>query len=447
MGYANPDAITQLGNGLSTTTYAYDANGNLTSAGNGTATTTYSYDYANRLIALNAGGATTTYGYDAFGTRVLQTGTSTTWLYPFRQYSIASTTGTGAKYSTTIEYVFNGDTLLSTVDQQLASGSATGSAQTRYVHPDHLGSTNVVTEQNGNLVQTLDYYPYGSVRISSGTSTNEARKYIGQFADQSNLDYLNARYYSGDRGQFLTEDPVFWGDPKQQNLQDPQSLNAYSYSVDNPITKSDPSGQQATIMVPMAAYDATVVWDFGADVRSNFQNPNVPWYGKLTPQDPDAALRYNADAYGNAFTALGTVMVAGRLAPLVTSGILTNGGANVITASVAGLGSVANAYVRGQLTGDGSGTAGQKAMFAFESGFFGARVSQQIGDPRGPVPTTLFSSLSSAHAVTEQYRAQADQTTQAIFQRLFPGGLSGSTSTQQGISAKAGKGGSVKKSY
>jgi hypothetical protein len=36
---------------------------------------------------------------------------------------------------------------------------------------------------------------------------------------------------------------VFLGQPNQQNLQDPQSLNPYSYSEDNPITKSDPSGK------------------------------------------------------------------------------------------------------------------------------------------------------------------------------------------------------------
>jgi YD repeat-containing protein len=112
MGYANPDAVTQVGNGLSTTTYAYDNNGNLTSAGTASATTSYTYDYANRLIALFAGGATTTYGYDAFGARVLQTGTTTTTFYPFKWYSVASSTGSGAKYAATTSYVFNGDTLL-----------------------------------------------------------------------------------------------------------------------------------------------------------------------------------------------------------------------------------------------------------------------------------------------------------------------------------------------
>jgi RHS repeat-associated protein len=192
------------------------------------------------LTALGAGGATTTYGYDAFGQRVFQTGTITTYLYPFKWYSVASSTGSGAKFATTTDYVFNGDTLLATVDQQTASGNATGSAKTRYIHPDHLGSTNVVTDENDNVVQTLDYYPYGSTRISSAASTNERRKFIGQFTDDSTLSYLNARFYDSGRGQFISEDPVFWG---KQDLSDPQALNTYSYADDNPILKEDPSGK------------------------------------------------------------------------------------------------------------------------------------------------------------------------------------------------------------
>jgi hypothetical protein len=114
------------------------------------------------------GGATTTYGYDWAGNRVSQTSTTTTYLYPFKWYSVASSTGSGAKYATTTDYVLNGYTLLATVDQQTASGNATGTAKTRYVHPDHLGSTNVVTDENDAVVQTLDYYPYGATRTSVG---------------------------------------------------------------------------------------------------------------------------------------------------------------------------------------------------------------------------------------------------------------------------------------
>jgi RHS repeat-associated protein len=242
MAYVNPDAVTQIANGLSTTTFTYDNNGNVTQKTTDGTTTTYVYDYANRLTALGVLGATTTYGYDAFGARVLQTGTSTTYLYPFKWYSVASSTGTGAKFATTTDYVFNGDSLLATIDQQTASGNATGTARTRYVHPDHLGGTNVVTDENENLVQTLDFYPYGSTRISVATSTNEKRQFIGQFTDDSTLSYLQARYYDSARGQFLSQDPMFLGDPKKQDLLDPQDLNSYSYAVDNPINKSDPKG-------------------------------------------------------------------------------------------------------------------------------------------------------------------------------------------------------------
>jgi RHS repeat-associated protein len=191
------------------------------------------------------GVATTTYGYDAFGSRVFQSTATTTTLYPFKWYSVASSTGTGAKYATTTEYIFNGDSLVSTVDQQTASGSATGTAQTRYIHPDHLGSTNVVTDASGTVVQTLDYYPYGATRISSSVGgADSARKYIAQFADSSGLDYLNARYMDSNRGQFLSEDPMFWA---KQNLSDPQSFNTYSYANDNPIAKEDPSGKYVAI--------------------------------------------------------------------------------------------------------------------------------------------------------------------------------------------------------
>jgi uncharacterized protein RhaS with RHS repeats len=122
MAYANPDAVTQIATGFSTSTFTYDNNGNLTQKVVDGLTTTYTYDYLNRLTALGFGNSTTTYGYDAFGQRVLQTGTTSVTLYPFKWYSVASSTGTGAKYATTTDYIFNGDSLIATVDQQTASG-------------------------------------------------------------------------------------------------------------------------------------------------------------------------------------------------------------------------------------------------------------------------------------------------------------------------------------
>jgi RHS repeat-associated protein len=239
--------------------------------------TTYQWDYANRLIALGVNNASTTYGYDAFGARVFQiVATTSTLTYPFKFFSIASTTKSSTNYATSSEYVFNGDTLLSTVDQAFRNGTATGTAAVRYVHPDHLGSTNVVTDQNQNLVQTLDYYPYGATRISNSTSTNEKRKFIGQFSDESGLSYLNARYYSPSQGRFISQDPVFWevGQTKDgwSVLANPQMMNSYNYAGDNPITNKDADGRFLDIALDIGfmAYDAYKVgqaYATGGDVR------------------------------------------------------------------------------------------------------------------------------------------------------------------------------------
>jgi hypothetical protein len=68
-------------------------------------------------------------------------------------------------------------------------------------------------------------------------------------------DLLNARYYDDIQGQFVSQDPVFlaMGSPHQlqqignqdQNdlLANPQSLNSYGYSDDNPIINKDPDGK------------------------------------------------------------------------------------------------------------------------------------------------------------------------------------------------------------
>lgn len=125
-------------------------------------------------------------------------------------------------------------------------GGSVGSTTIDYVLTDHLGGTNVITNSSGtSIVETLDYYPYGSIRIDNKINgTDERRKFIGQINDAgSGLDYFNARYYSADRGQFISEDPTFLGDPLAQDLTNPQSLNSYSYANDNPINRADPSGR------------------------------------------------------------------------------------------------------------------------------------------------------------------------------------------------------------
>jgi hypothetical protein len=85
IGYAKPDAVTQIANGVSTTTYSYDNNGNLSQKTTDGVTTTYVYDYANRLIALGSQGATHHVCIRCFGFPMSQSPATITSIYPFKR--------------------------------------------------------------------------------------------------------------------------------------------------------------------------------------------------------------------------------------------------------------------------------------------------------------------------------------------------------------------------
>jgi RHS repeat-associated protein len=258
--YANPDAATTIGS----TTLAYDNNGNLLSMGS----TTYAWDYANRMISV---GSTTSYAYDTFSNRIQKTVGTTTTMYPNTLYSQSGNTITRNVYDTM-------GNLVSTVN----GGTSTS---TVYIHPDILGSTNVITNASGQFLEALNYRPFGSTNLDLGTTGNESRGYIGQVYDgESNLSYLNARYYDGGRGQFLSEDPAFLavGNSNQlkaltnenqyEYLGDPQQFNAYSYAKDNPISSSDPTGKStisAFLLNPVGTISQIGFWLAGDAVAAN----------------------------------------------------------------------------------------------------------------------------------------------------------------------------------
>lgn len=126
-----------------------------------------------------------------------------------------------------------------------ATTSTIATTTTAFIATDPLGGSNVVTNTSGTVIEVLDYYPFGGVRIDNTTSSypGEQRKYIGQQYDAATqLSYLNARFYNASRGQFISQDAVFLEVPMAQNVVNPQSLNAYAYALDNPITGEDPTG-------------------------------------------------------------------------------------------------------------------------------------------------------------------------------------------------------------
>jgi RHS repeat-associated protein len=77
--------------------------------------------------------------------------------------------------------------------------------------------------------------PFGGPRGAASTFPGE-RGFVGGTQDASTgLTHLGAREYDPDTGRFISVDPVL-------SAGDPQQLNGYTYSDNNPVTLSDPSG-------------------------------------------------------------------------------------------------------------------------------------------------------------------------------------------------------------
>ncbi|RLB71668.1 MAG: hypothetical protein DRH04_01275 [Deltaproteobacteria bacterium] len=105
-----------------------------------------------------------------------------------------------------------------------------------FLHTDHLNSTNVITDENGDDVQLYEYSPYGLTTVDDGTE-EITRKFTGQEEDaESSLYYYHARYYDPELGRFIQADSVV------QSPYDPQTLNRYAYCRNNPVKFVDPSG-------------------------------------------------------------------------------------------------------------------------------------------------------------------------------------------------------------
>ena len=115
-----------------------------------------------------------------------------------------------------------------------------------------------MTDSAGAIAETLDYFPFGAIRIdksaapagAAGTvAFSEQRKYIGQeFDPDTGLNYLNARYYNSAIARFTSIDPMFWNFDKGW-LTDPQNQNAYSYGRNNPLIYADSNGKRAELVV------------------------------------------------------------------------------------------------------------------------------------------------------------------------------------------------------
>jgi RHS repeat-associated protein len=232
-GSVRPHAVTSLSSGW---TYQYDANGNVTQRVEGGTTYAQEFDAENRLERVTVGGQVSEFSYDGDGNRVKKVAGGQTTVYVGSYYEKQGTT------VTTYYYV---------------SGQRVAMRQggvVYYLHTDHLGSTSLTTNASGGVVAEQRYYPYGGERWASGTLPTD-RRFTGQRWEQGlGLYDYNARWYHPALGRFVSADTIV---PEPGN---PQSLNRYSYSYNNPVLYVDNNGHFPIIPVFIGLGVATVIW-------------------------------------------------------------------------------------------------------------------------------------------------------------------------------------------
>lgn len=217
-------------------TYVYDANGNI-SNGAGRTVTWSSYNKPSKIENLEA---VSDFSYGPERARFRHTDKDKT----------ANTTQVTDYVGDLFEKVVNG-TLTEYKHTIRAAGETIALHTTRsnsittteYLLKDTQGSVVAATDETGAVTAHFDYDAFGSRRAMLGESfisefiSSLPRGYTGhEHLDKLGLIHMNGRVYDPEIARFLSADPIVQA---PNNL---QSLNRYSYVMNNPMKFTDPSG-------------------------------------------------------------------------------------------------------------------------------------------------------------------------------------------------------------
>jgi len=227
--------------------FEYDANGNMTEQrityqddGTKTAVKRFTWDGANRLRSLSWEGSTWRYYYDHTGERIKKVKNEGT---PAEDATIYVNGIAQFRAGSEVYAVFDGVNRIAVI-------SRVAEENTFYLNTDHIGSTALVTREDGAVYRKIIYRSFGEIYKAwdeaSGWHTPDSNilsdignyAFTGQEIDsETGLYYYGARYYDPNIGRFISADTKIDG----RGL-DTQGYNRYAYCRNNPITYSDPSG-------------------------------------------------------------------------------------------------------------------------------------------------------------------------------------------------------------
>jgi RHS repeat-associated protein len=231
---AGPHAVTQTNLNGTLTNYTYDANGSMIS-GNGRA---ISYSSFNKPTNISTANSDISFQYGADRSRVSRTDNTTgkTRYYIGSLFEVET-------HSSLTTYTHFIKAAGSTV--AIETSKSDNSHTLRYLHKDHLGSITHMTDEQGLVTETQSYDPHGKRRNADwsditgnpSSSATTDRGFTGhEHIDEVNLIHMNGRVYDPTLGRFISADPFI------QAPLNSQSLNRYSYVMNNPLSYTDPSG-------------------------------------------------------------------------------------------------------------------------------------------------------------------------------------------------------------
>ncbi|MFD0568312.1 polymorphic toxin-type HINT domain-containing protein [Kitasatospora gansuensis] len=225
--------------GTAVATFQYDAIGNTTSVTDTSGTATLSWDGEDKLASVAKSGQTpgTSYLYDADGNQLIRRDPGKTTLNLGSDELVLDTTSPTGSTTDVRYYAAPGGLTITRVT------AATGGGQLVYHAADPHGTNGVqISTDATQAVTRRPTDPFGNARGAAVDPASWAsdKGFIGGTLDTATgLTNLGAREYDPVHGRFLNPDPLLAAD-------NPQQWNGYSYSGNDPVNSSDPSGLMQT---------------------------------------------------------------------------------------------------------------------------------------------------------------------------------------------------------
>ncbi|MBO7506209.1 MAG: RHS repeat-associated core domain-containing protein [Paludibacteraceae bacterium] len=128
----------------------------------------------------------------------------------------------------------------------------------RLYHVDHLGSTSLVTDIDGEITQHVAYIPYGEVFVEqrNGSWNTPYLFNAKELDEETGLYYYGARYLDPTHATWLSVDPLF---------EKYVGMTPYNYCMGNPIVFGDPDGKD-TIKVSSEGCVSEIIKSDGENV-------------------------------------------------------------------------------------------------------------------------------------------------------------------------------------